>query len=520
MRYLLLLLLPLTCFGQFGGFRTDQPFLAALATPGGIGTCGLDDPSGGTDMAHWWRFSTVSIGTSLNDATWYDCIQQNPATSSDLTKGDITNMVSGFQSPLDTGIGVPIVTNSAVHVGTNHTVCVIFKPAEYGGVNPVFIYGHEILSIGTQVGPFRGGLVLSGNTIAWGTSNAPIITRFTTNNWYAVLWTSSSTNFIFYENYALKTNVTRTFPDGEYNYHYMFSEPSVADPFRGIIRDVMIWTNILSSTEIESVFDWFSTQISLGWTTKTPVLPPITSGLVAAYDSAAVSSLNNGASISQWTNIVEATNHWTNTLASSTKPIVDWEYRIGSNTIPTIRFQSDLLNKMQLTNFLGTSYSGLELWLVYQQYKQPTALSNAGSAVCFTHIVDYPPHQPWVDWKYQDSFGRTTRPDIGYSSLSTNGITCYNIASSSANDYYYVWVNSTNMLGVTSGYTFTSQNYEKYSTNGNCYTLGYGDDYRAGSTEYYFDGWIAAVYLYTNVMSASERTNMRTFIHDRFGVSF
>jgi hypothetical protein len=259
---------------------------------------------------------------------------------------------------------------------------------------------------------------------------------------------------------------------------------------------------------------------------------PITSGLILACESSDFDASSGGANITSWSDYSGNSHNWINgqtgtlvkpstggtTYPSTVPPTVD--QTIKANGHATIRFAGAgspmYLQQAQFIT-LASGFTGLEVMIVMRQDADPTAGNDIADPMEFNHpLTDFPHHAPYSDGNIYEGFGRTDRPNCGNPTTSmSSAFRVYNVASSSANNAYDIWVNTENLLHQTGSYTYQQRGNEQ--SNDQLYFLGLGEWYTQGA--FLFKGNIAAVYLWNVRLSSGDRTTALNYIDTKFGTS-
>lgn len=270
-------------FGQsFGGFVHDQPFLiasrtAVAADEYGCAPVACDDFSGSSTMAAWWHSADVQIGNRirrLSDAPasgtnvfWCDRIISRVASVA-LDYFPITNTASGIFIIQDTTNAQKSgLTNYTLSIGTNQTICFIWKPFRSTMEPPQdrIIFSPWDGSDGTQLNANTHGGIFLANAgyYNWGTvySGGPALTDNTqiirSNVITDLILVQSNTVVYFYTNGVLATSFSRTPPANGYPWKWIMGENiSSGAGGHGWVYDVVAWSNNLSSAQVSNVHYW------------------------------------------------------------------------------------------------------------------------------------------------------------------------------------------------------------------------------------------------------------------------
>lgn len=260
---------------------------------------------------------------------------------------------------------------------------------------------------------------------------------------------------------------------------------------------------------------------------------PVTSGLLLRNEGYDFDALSNGASITQWNDLSGNGHHWLDTNNAGTANFTKANggtittskttisQTLKANGHATVRFIGPVNGAcaLQQTKFFGASgFTGLEAMIVYRIDADPPVGNNdPASPFQFNHpLAQFPNHVPFTDGHIYEGFGRTDRPDMGDPTASfQTAFRLYNVASKADGSQYDIWVDTQNLVHVTSGYTYQQQGQE--ASNDSLYFLGLGEWYTVGV--YCLPGNIAACYVWNRVLTAGERTSMRTYINSVYGTS-
>lgn len=282
MRYLLLLLLPLPCFGQFGGFRTDQPFLAKDS-----GTSfSLRDAPG---LAYWWVAGDLSDG---NVSVWTDRIQSvnlvqatagkqpikydDSVTFGGLRWMEVTNTVSLQYEPPGHTLPYFMLTTTPLKGNRLDSMASVFMSSSiYNMVNVVGAIGtpHNI----------RNNLVT-----VWTTDSLKWL-EFVYGGWGVNVYTNGVG--------PIEANPNPADTGGaEFKYvGRTFSGESSMAVCR--VREIGIWTNYLDASGIEAIHRYVTNKYS---TVSDGCVAKISGdfGVIDPYGAACT----NGAKVATWKN--------------------------------------------------------------------------------------------------------------------------------------------------------------------------------------------------------------------------
>ena len=152
---------------------------------------------------------------------------------------------------------VDLGTGSTLDLGTTFTISAWVKPttlknyagivskvvADRGGAGSYVLVNHN------------NGTIGAANGVAWSFSNNAGITA---GNWYLLTWVLSGGNIYFYVNGVPYNFSSFTYTDNIAHNVFIGSwyNPSNSYDFSGLIDDVRIYNNVLSQSEISSLYNW------------------------------------------------------------------------------------------------------------------------------------------------------------------------------------------------------------------------------------------------------------------------
>ncbi len=212
----------------------------------------------------------------------------------------------------------------------------------------------------------------------------------------------------------------------------------------------------------------------------------------------AITGLNDGDRVTTWIDSSGNSRDATQSVAAD-KPTYKTNILNGK---PVVRFAASNSEFMNLPDFL-TGFSAGEIFIVVKLNNDPPAVGdggiwNFGSDGIATHYC-------YIDGVVYDEFATTARKDTGNQTPSLAAWRLYNI-SSQANEW-------TSRLDGTQVFT-TATNTVGWTTSPTIGTSTVG-----ATPTYYCDGDIAELLLYSAVLSASDRTAVKTYIAAKYNLT-
>lgn len=226
-RFLLILLLPLSCFAQFGLLSHDQPYLAQEFSKQGTGVAGL---------WYWWVSDDLGVGATVTNQ-YLDRIQQWPS----IGYGSPTNSLKGVWfdgSSMYLSNGAPLNTLTA----NGYVMFAAVTPyASDTALGAILCDGQGAYGIYTS-GSSSLKKWAGGNTIGAFSAGTEVTV--------AMVVQTNGTDTTYY------TNGVASISDANegFNFYYC-GRDGAATPnyFKGYIRELQVYTNSLTAANITTI---------------------------------------------------------------------------------------------------------------------------------------------------------------------------------------------------------------------------------------------------------------------------
>ncbi len=226
--------------GQFLNY-SELPFPSAAP----VTTVSYTDPSGANALYAWWVASDLTANSLVGDTNpWIDRIQ-----------GVLLRQATANTYPTNESNGLRFndfqwLSNSVVSPGTNSTLSVIIHPTAFTTQNgDMCIYTSSANFVNSL------GVSLSANKFTFYTSgyNDFGSTVILSNSYDVTLVQSNSTMYC-YTNGDFAATISVTPPsDTGYQWRRLAFDSTADGKFTGWIREVLIWSNNLSSAQVSNV---------------------------------------------------------------------------------------------------------------------------------------------------------------------------------------------------------------------------------------------------------------------------
>ncbi len=206
----------------------------------------------------------------------------------------------------------------------------------------------------------------------------------------------------------------------------------------------------------------------------------------------AITGLNDGDRVTTWIDSSGNSRDATQSVAAD-KPTYKTNILNGK---PVVRFAASNTEFMNLPNFL-TGFGAGELFLVIKVNNDPPATGSGGVYDFGSEAASS--HYPFDDGVIYDEFATTARKTTGNPTPTLAAWRLYNV-SSQANEW-------TSRIDGTQFFTT--------ATN----TVGWSTTPKIGGETFFCDGDIAELLLYSAVLSASDRTAVKTYLAAKYNLT-
>jgi hypothetical protein len=250
-------------------------------------------------------------------------------------------------------------------------------------------------------------------------------------------------------------------------------------------------------------------------------------GLMHYIESSDFDGQANNTVVNTWPDKTGKGNNWINASAVGLDPFVDTTRTLNGHV--TIRFPNNAnavdfnIPVMKCTNLFipATGVQGLEVMCIYKLDNDPATTDKfAGCPFRFQEVGFVQgiegSHTPYTDGNFYEMFAQNGRPSFGnpVTSVAT-AFVCYGIGVNGIAGDLQAWINSENFYNASS-YSFRPRGVETV------YRLGsFGADAEdTPPNVWQITGNIAALYLYDHKLTNQERSVQRTYITNKWGITF